>query len=75
MNYFISIILLRWKIKVSKEILSNYNKIKKLILNVVIGSGITEKPLNFKKSDGLVVGSAICKITKSIKKDKTNKCY
>ena len=47
------------KLKVSaKEILSNYNKIKKIDprKNVVIGFGITEKTIkSLKKADGLVV--------------------
>ena len=74
MNYFISMLSTTGgKLKVSaKEILSNYNKIKKINpkKNVVIGFGITEKTIkSLKKADGLVVGSAICKeITKSIKR-------
>ena len=74
MNYFISMLSTTGgKLKVSaKEILSNYNKIKKIDpkKNVVIGFGITEKTIkSLKKADGLVVGSAICKeITKSIKR-------
>ena len=54
-----------------KEILKNYNKIKKINpkKNCVIGFGITEKTISkLKSADGLVVGSAICKeISKSIK--------
>ncbi len=74
MNYFISMLSTTGgKLKVSaKEILSNYDKIKKINVkkNVVIGFGITEKTIkSLKKADGLVVGSAICKeITNSIKK-------
>ena len=74
MNYFISILSTTGgKLKVSpKEILTNYNKIKKINpkKNVVIGFGITEKTIkSLKKADGLVVGSAICKeISSSIKK-------
>ena len=74
MNYFISMLSTTGgKLKVSaKEILSNYNKIKKINpkKNVVIGFGITEKTIkSLKKADGLVVGSAICReITNSIKK-------
>ncbi len=74
MNYFISMLSTTGgKLKVSaKEILSNYNKIKKINpnKNVVIGFGITEKTIkSLKKADGLVVGSAICKeITRSIKR-------
>jgi tryptophan synthase alpha chain len=52
-------------LKVSaKEILKNYNKIKKINpkQNVVIGFGITEKTISsLIKADGLVVGSALCK--------------
>ena len=74
MIYFISMLSTTGgKIKVSsKQILYNYNKIKKISSkkNVVIGFGITEKTIkSLKKADGLVVGSAICKeITSSIKK-------
>ena len=74
MNYFISMLSTTGgKLKVSaREILANYNKIKKINpkKNVVIGFGITEKTIkSLKKADGLVVGSAICKeITNSIKK-------
>jgi tryptophan synthase alpha chain len=60
------------KLKVSsKEILKNYDKIKKInkSKNIVIGFGITSKTIaSLKRADGLVVGSAICKeISKSIK--------
>ena len=52
-------------LKVSaKEILKNYNKIKKINpkQNVVIGFGITEKTISsLIEADGLVVGSALCK--------------
>ena len=52
------------------EILKNYNKIKKINKNknYVIGFGITNKSIkSFKNSDGVVVGSEICKeITKSL---------
>ena len=74
MNYFISMLSTTGgKLKVSaREILANYNKIKKINpkKNIVIGFGITEKTIkSLKKADGLVVGSAICKeITNSIKK-------
>ena len=73
MTYFISMLSTTGgKLKVSpKQILWNYNKIKKINPNrdVVIGFGITEKTIkNLKSADGLVVGSAICKeITRSIK--------
>ena len=61
------------KLKISpKEILKNYNKVKKINKNknCVIGFGITNKSIkSFKNSDGVVVGSEICKeITKSLKK-------
>jgi len=61
------------KLKVSpKIILKNYNKIKKInkSKNLVIGFGITSKNISsFKKADGCVVGSEICKkISKSIEK-------
>ena len=74
MIYFISMLSTTGgKLKVSsQEIMSNYDKIKKVNSkkNVVIGFGITEKTIkSLKKADGLVVGSAICKeITNSIKK-------
>ena len=59
------------KLKISpKEILRNYNKVKKINKNknCVIGFGITNKSIKyFKNSDGVVVGSEICKeITKSL---------
>ena len=61
------------KLKVSpKEILKNYNKIKRInkSKNLVIGFGITTKTISsLKKTDGLVVGSALCKrISESVKK-------
>jgi len=74
MNYFISMLSTTGgKLKVSpRKIMSNYFKIKKINpeKNVVIGFGITEKSIkSFKKADGLVVGSAICKeISVSIQK-------
>ena len=74
MNYFISMLSTTGgKMKVSpKEILTNYDKIKKINpkKNVVIGFGITEKTIkSLRKADGLVVGSAICKeISSSIQK-------
>ena len=73
MNYFISMLSTTGgKLKVSpKQILKNYNKIKKINpkKETVIGFGITEKTINsLKCADGLVVGSAICKeITRSLK--------
>ena len=59
------------KLKVSpKKIIENYNKIKKINKNknCVIGFGITNKSIkSFKNSDGIVVGSEICKeITRSL---------
>jgi len=61
------------KLKVSpKAILKNYSKIKKIdkSKNLVIGFGITSKNISsFKKADGCVVGSEICKkISQSVKK-------
>ena len=75
MIYYISMLSTTGgKLKVSpKNILKNYNKIKKIIKNkkknLVIGFGITSKNISsFKSSDGCVVGSEICKkISKSIK--------
>ena len=72
MIYYISMLSTTGgKLKVSpKKILQNYNKIKKIFpkKNCVIGFGITEKTIsNFKSTDGLVVGSQICKeITRSL---------
>ena len=72
MIYYISMLSTTGgKLKVSpKQILKNYNKIKKIDpkKNCVIGFGITEKPIaNLRSADGLVVGSAICKeITRSL---------
>ena len=74
MIYYISMLSTTGgKLKVSpKEILKNYNKIKKInkSKNLVIGFGITIKTISsLKKADGLVVGSALCKrISESIKK-------
>ena len=75
MLYYISMLSTTGgKLKISpKEILRNYGKIKKIIKNrnknLVIGFGITSKNIrSFKKADGCVVGSEICKkITQSIK--------
>ncbi len=72
MNYFISMLSTTGgKLKVSpKEILKNYNKIKRINpkKEIVIGFGITDKTIGkLKSADGLVVGSAICKeITRSL---------
>ena len=52
------------KLKVSpKKILKNYNKIKKINpKNYVIGFGITDKTIkSFKSSNGVVIGSLLCK--------------
>ena len=75
MVYYISMLSTTGgKLKISpREILRNYNKIKKIIKNrnknLVIGFGITSKNISsFRSSDGCVVGSEICeKISKSIK--------
>tara|TARA_B100001250_G_scaffold142068_1_gene121560 strand:+ start:712 stop:1512 length:801 start_codon:yes stop_codon:yes gene_type:complete len=73
MIYYISMLSTTGgKLKVSpKQILNNYKKIKKISgkKNCVIGFGITDKTISkLKKTDGLVVGSAICKeISKSLK--------
>ncbi len=72
MIYYISMLSTTGgKLKVSpKQILINYNKIKKIDhkKNCVIGFGITDKTISkLKTADGLVVGSAICKeITNSL---------
>jgi len=74
MIYYISMLSTTGgKLKVSpRTILKNYAKIKKIdkSKNVVIGFGITSKNISsFKKADGCVVGSEICKkISQSIKK-------
>ena len=74
MIYYISMLSTTGgKLKVSpREILKNYNKIKKInrSKNLVIGFGITAKTISsLTKADGLVVGSALCKgISESIKK-------
>jgi len=73
MIYYISMLSTTGgKLKVSpREILENYNKIKKInkSKNLVIGFGITIKTISsLKKADGLVIGSALCKkISESIK--------
>ena len=72
MVYYISMLSTTGgKLKVSpQKILKEYQKIKNLnkSKNVVIGFGITEKTISkFKNTDGLVVGSQICKeITRSL---------
>ena len=73
MVYYISMLSTTGgKLKVSpKKILEKYNKIKKInkSKNIVIGFGITENTIkSLRKTDGLVVGSLICKeISQSIK--------
>ena len=72
MIYYISMLSTTGgKLKVSpEEILKNYYRIKKInkSKNLVIGFGITVKTISaLKKTDGLVVGSALCKeISKSL---------
>ena len=72
MIYYISMLSTTGgKLKVPpKKILENYSKIKKINKNknYVIGFGITNKSIkSFKNSDGVVVGSEICKeITRSL---------
>ena len=74
MIYYISMLSTTGgKLKVSpKNIIKNYNKIKKIVKNksLVIGFGITNKTISdLKLADGLVVGSQLCKtISNSIKK-------
>ena len=74
MIYYISMLSTTGgKLKISpKKILKNYHNIKKMsrLKNAVICFGITKNNIaSFKKSDGLVVGSALCKgISDSIKK-------
>jgi tryptophan synthase alpha chain len=73
MVYYISMLSTTGgKLKVSpKKILENYKKIKKINpeKNLVIGFGITTKTIaSLKNTDGLVVGSQLCKeITRSLK--------
>ena len=72
MIYYISMLSTTGgKLKVPpKKILENYSKIKKINKNknCVIGFGITNKTVkSFKNSDGVVIGSEICKeITRSL---------
>ena len=74
MAYYISMLSTTGgKLKISpRKILENYRKIKRInkSKNLVIGFGITKKTIGaFKKADGLVVGSALCKeIARSIKR-------
>jgi tryptophan synthase alpha chain len=74
MMYFISTLSTTGgKLKaLPKEIMKNYNKIKKInkYKNLVIGFGITSKNIaGFKTADGCVVGSEICKkISESLEK-------
>ena len=72
MIYYISMLSTTGgKLKIPpKKILENYSKIKKIDKNknCVIGFGITNKSIkSFKNSDGVVVGTEICKeITRSL---------
>tara|TARA_B100001123_G_scaffold388762_1_gene465011 strand:+ start:766 stop:1569 length:804 start_codon:yes stop_codon:yes gene_type:complete len=74
MIYYISMLSTTGgKLKISpKKILKKYMSIKKInrSKNVVIGFGITENTIaSFKKADGLVVGSLLCKkISESLEK-------
>ena len=74
MIYYISMLSTTGgKLKVSpKTILKKYYKVKRIASkkNCVVGFGITKKTISsFKKSDGVVVGSAVCReITKSLNK-------
>jgi len=77
MIYYISMLSTTGgKLKISpKEILKNYYKIKKISpkKNCVIGFGITEKTISkLKSADGLVVGSAICKVISRSLKNRQN---
>ena len=77
MIYYISMLSTTGgKLKVSpRKILENYNKIKKINMskNLVIGFGITIKTItSLKKADGLVVGSALCKIISESIKNRQN---
>ncbi len=73
MIYYISMLSTTGgKLKVPpKKILENYNKIKRININknLVIGFGITDKTISsLKSTNGLVVGSLLCKtITNSLK--------
>ena len=72
MIYYISMLSTTGgKLKIPpKKIMENYSRIKKINKNknCVIGFGITNKSIkSFKNSDGVVVGSEICKeITRSL---------
>ena len=73
MIYYISMLSTTGgKLKVSpRKILENYNKIKRISPNkkLVIGFGITDKTIrSLRSSDGLVVGSMLCKtLSRSLK--------
>ena len=73
MIYYISMLSTTGgKLKVSPmKILANYKRIKKISSkkNIVIGFGITTKTIaSLKNTDGLVVGSQLCKeIARSLK--------
>tara|TARA_S200000501_G_scaffold373323_1_gene420164 strand:+ start:1503 stop:2303 length:801 start_codon:yes stop_codon:yes gene_type:complete len=69
MIYYISMLSTTGgKLKVSpKKIMENYKRIKRISgkKSLVIGFGITDKTISsFKKADGLVVGSQLCKTVK-----------
>tara|TARA_B100000700_G_scaffold305707_1_gene380027 strand:- start:1077 stop:1877 length:801 start_codon:yes stop_codon:yes gene_type:complete len=77
LNYFISMLSTTGgKLKVSpRKILENYYRVKRInkSKNVVIGFGITTKTIgSLKKADGLVVGSALCKIIGDSIKNRQN---
>ena len=71
MIYYISMLSITGgKLKISREKYYPIQKIKKLTQKKLCnGFGITEKTIaKLKSADGLVVGSAICEITKSLGK-------
>ena len=77
MIYYISMLSTTGgRLKVSpKIILKNYKNIKKFAKykNVVIGFGITNKTIaSLKRTDGLVVGSQLCKIINDSVKKRQN---
>ena len=59
----------------AKTILNNYKIIKRInpSKNVIIGFGITKNTIsNFKEANGLVVGSACCKVISNAIKKRQN---
>tara|TARA_B100001564_G_scaffold291587_1_gene255672 strand:- start:64 stop:864 length:801 start_codon:yes stop_codon:yes gene_type:complete len=77
MIYYISMLSTTGgKLKISpKKIIKNYMHIKRInkSKNIVIGFGITNNTIaSFKKADGLVVGSALCKGIESSIKNRQN---